>query len=71
MKYICILGLIVFLTTSCDDRRELTREERLEKLGVTIVKIDGCEYIGYRTYPGYIGYSHKGDCKSPIHKVER
>jgi len=29
---------------------------------ISVVMIDGCEYIQYRTYNGYFGITHKGNC---------
>jgi len=34
-----------------------------------IVMYDGCEYIKNRAYSYHFVYTHKGNCKNPIHKT--
>lgn len=38
----------------------------VSKLNYTIITVDGCEYV-YFGYGGAVVFTHKGDCKNPIH----
>jgi hypothetical protein len=35
---------------------------------VELCRIDGCQYIGFKTYYGHRAYTHKGNCDNPIHQ---
>lgn len=79
MKYILIVCLLAFL--SCKKVDEINKSNTTElkkKPVVTIINIDGCEYIqvwaeSYNpsAYGGgwYVKYAltHKGNCFNPIH----
>jgi len=64
-----ILVLVLFFLAGCNDSNEDKKNIAIvEPDGaiVTIVNIDGCEYIKYQTYGSY-GYAHKGNCTNSIH----
>lgn len=61
IEMICVFSFI--LITSCGNA-ESPKDPGIE---VEVRKIGNCEYIDNRTYFGYHVYTHKGDCKNPIH----
>lgn len=76
MKYILTVCLLAFL--SCKNVDKTNTAELKKNPDVTVINIDGCEYIqvwvesyNYSTYGGgwYVKYAltHKGNCSNPIH----
>lgn len=51
-----------------------TQKEKIDPLRIphyVIIEVDGCEYIGfYVNDQNEITYTHKGNCKNPIHKIQ-
>lgn len=78
-----ILLIILFVFISCDSQGNKTENLTLENKSieedfknipvnkVTVVIIDGCEYIFYKedkdTNSSYGFMAHKGNCSNPIH----
>jgi len=65
---LCVL-LAAGIFTACTDGNERTQKDTVEVefgCGITILTIDGCEYVWVkRGYGG--GLTHKGNCKNPEH----
>jgi hypothetical protein len=71
MKKILILFTIVIGLVGCvatDDHEGVAVIENTGE-NISTVVIDGCEYIKSPVYGGV--YSHKGNCKNPIHYENR
>lgn len=63
MKYLTIAALIL---AGCSQapRTELEASGLKE---ATVIVIEGCEYISYKSSHGYWHVEHKGNCSNPIH----
>lgn len=61
-----VLGALaaILLAAAHDSRQALQRTD-------SVILIDGCQYIEFRTYYGYIGVTHKGNCTNRIHDYNR
>lgn len=46
--------------------KEFPEDERFNR---PIITIEGCQYLDNRNFYGSI-YTHKGNCKNPIHKCK-
>jgi len=53
-----LMILLVFLLSSCLKGKEVP----------LTVNIEGCEYFENKTHGPNFVYTHKGNCKNPIHK---
>jgi hypothetical protein len=58
--------IVIGMISGCEDAQQ--RERHVKSLQV--VERDGCEYIVCLNGHGNL-YSHKGDCKNPIHNYAR
>jgi hypothetical protein len=76
MKKTLFLICLIIALTSCSTPQapEIKKAEKLSMLQTvndfeyTIIEIDNCEYLAWRSAYGYISVTHKGDCKNIIHK---
>ena len=65
-----LLVLVLFFLAGCNDSNEDKKNIALVKPDgdiVTIVSIDGCEYIVNLTAYGFKIFTHKGNCTNSIH----
>lgn len=65
MKKILIISLLFIGCSDENFKANLNAKAKSEKV-TTVIK-DGCEYIAFYTYGGNVGFTHKGNCKNPIH----
>lgn len=72
MKKIILAVCCIGLLSSCISRDDLSDNRELGQIITVIptgtVLVEGCEYI---SLPGKYGFSHKGNCKNPIHSENR
>lgn len=70
MNIIKKLWFWILVTTlmSCEDNvKRSDSGYSIQGSAITILEIDGCEYL-YKAVSG--DFTHKGNCKNPIHKCE-
>ena len=68
MKTMLLIGIVLMLT-SCGKTYTEDYSNKLET-DYRVVVIDSCEYIIMVKYAGYsndVFFTHKGNCKNPIH----
>lgn len=72
IAYIIILAVAAIVFLSCgpskeerekEERLKTTSERKSTSAGITIMKIDGCEYI-YCETPRSVSMTHKANCKN-------
>lgn len=72
MKKFLIIIFIMFSFFSCsitsDDGKEVYPSRELSTENV--VTFEGCEYFVISNYYFYKTFTHKGNCKNPIHYKE-
>jgi hypothetical protein len=74
MKKLLLATLLIGMISSCEEPTTTTQStEHSVKIGVSatklkVVKIEGCEYF-MGEYDRSAMFTHKGNCKNPIHKV--
>ena len=67
MKYLLISLLVLF---GCSTKESVTPKNNDSEAGcVTVVTIDGCQYLQYCQYMSK-GITHKGNCNNPIHSYK-
>lgn len=59
--------IVIGMLTGCEDNN-ITRQREVNSL--CVVNLEGCEYIVSPNGHGSL-YSHKGNCKNPIHVYAR
>jgi len=66
-----LLGLAL-LSTACGEspleRAARVREQRQQAVPTyRVIRLEGCEYLRLETSNGYPIFTHKGNCRNPIH----
>lgn len=73
MKKLLLATLLSGMVSSCDEPTTTTKStQHTVKIGVDVkelkvVEIEGCEYF-LGTFDRSAMFTHKGNCKNPIHK---
>ena len=67
MKKILAIILVAFLCGCDDSVQPMTLTQDSDGREIKVVTIEGCEYFKLYTYGGNYVYTHKGNCKNPIH----
>ena len=73
MKKLLIATLLIGMVSSCEEPTTTTKStQHTVKIGVDVkelkvVEIEGCEYF-LGTFDRSAMFTHKGNCKNPIHK---
>lgn len=71
MKKILIAILLIGVISSCNKTNVKTTQTKIVIDGydpLEVATIEGCEYFKTYSSYGYFSLTHKGNCKSSIHK---
>jgi hypothetical protein len=67
MKTLILLACCIGLLSACSPGKspwEGVQQIAPSQIAYEVATVDGCEYI---SIAGKYGFSHKGNCKNPIH----
>lgn len=66
--FILLIFLLCFIScTSKEEKEKIRNEAAKSSPPFTVIEIEGCEYLRFKSAQEYIIITHKGNCKNTIH----
>jgi len=62
-----LIAIVLLLLCGCDQSQQNTVTKGCPLNFAPVVVVDGCEYYELYAYGFTKTYTHKGNCKNPIH----